>query len=255
MPWIISDTLTLIGRSVRHSIRSIDALMTAVTLPVLLLLLFVYVFGGAIQTGGGPYVDYVVPGIILLCAGFGSATTAVSVNQDMATGMVDRIRSLPIAGTALLTGHVVASVLRNAASTVIVIGIALAIGFDAGGDPLDWLGVAALLALFMTAISWLAAAFGLLARSAEAAGAFSFVVMFLPYLSSAFVPPATMPAGLQGIAEHQPVTPVVETLRALMSGGDADGHAAAAVLWCAGLAVVGCAAATALFRRRTAGGG
>jgi ABC-2 type transport system permease protein len=247
--WAASDSLALIARSVRHSIRSVDALLTAVMLPVMLLLLFVYVFGGALEPDGR-YVDYVVPGIILLCAGFGAATTAVAVNADMTTGVIDRFRSLPIAGAAPLTGHVVASILRNLLSTGLVLAVALAIGFDPSAGVLDWLGVLGVLLAFMAAISWLAAAFGLLARSAESAGAFSFFVLFLPYVSSAFVPPETMPTGLQAIAEHQPVTPIIETLRSLMLGTP-GGDALVALAWCLGFAAVGCAASALLFRRRT----
>ena len=144
MYWAINDSLTLIGRSVRHSVRSIDALLTAAMLPILILLLFVYVFGGAIQTDGD-YVDYVVPGIILLCAGFGSATTAVAVCQDMTNGVIDRFRSLPIAASSVLTGHVVASVLRNLVSTALVVGVALLIGFRPDAGVLGWLGAIAIL--------------------------------------------------------------------------------------------------------------
>jgi ABC-2 type transport system permease protein len=246
--WTASDSLALVGRSVRHSIRSVDALLTAVLLPVLLLLLFVYVFGGAIETDGR-YLDYVVPGIILLCAGFGAATTAVAVNGDMTTGVIDRFRSLPIAGSAPLTGHVIASILRNLVSTVLVLGVALLLGFDPTASALEWLGVLGVLLAFMAAISWLAAAFGLLARSAEAAGAFSFIVLFLPYVSSAFVPPESMPAALEAIARHQPITPIVETLRSLMLGTP-GGDALVALAWCFGFAAIGCAAAALLFRRR-----
>jgi ABC-2 type transport system permease protein len=246
--WAASDALALIGRSVRHSVRSIDALLTAVLLPVMLLLLFVYVFGGAIETDGR-YLDYVVPGIILLCAGYGAATTAVAVNADMTTGVIDRFRSLPIAGAAPLTGHVVASVLRNLVSTVLVLAVALAIGFDPTAGIGEWLGVLGLLVAFMTAISWLGAAFGLLARSAESAGAFSFFVLFLPYVSSAFVPPESMPAALEAFAQHQPITPITETLRALLLGTP-GGDGATAVAWCLGLAAVGAVAAAVLFRRR-----
>jgi ABC-2 type transport system permease protein len=246
--WSVSDSLALIGRSVRHSARSIDAVMVAVLLPVLILLLFVYVFGGAIDTGGR-YVDYVVPGIILLCAGYGSATTAVSVNQDMTTGVIDRFRSLPIVSSGVLTGHVVASVLRNLLSTVIVLGVALLIGFHPRAGVLDWVGVAGVLLAFMVAISWLAACFGLLASSAEGAGAFSFAIMFLPYVSSAFVPTDSMPAALQAIGDHQPVTPIVETLRGLMLGTPISSHAAVALAWCGGLAAIGVVSAGLLFRR------
>jgi ABC-2 type transport system permease protein len=246
--WAASDSLTMIGRSIRHSVRSVDALMVAVILPVVILLMFVYVFGGAIDAGGR-YLDYVVPGIILLCAGFGSASTAIGVCLDMTTGVIDRFRSLNIARSAVLTGHVVGSVLRNAFSTVLVLGVALLIGFRPTATVADWLGVLGLLLLFMTAISWLAACFGLLARSVEAAGAFSFVVMFLPYASSAFVPTDTMPAGLQAVAEQQPVTPIVDTLRGLMTDAP-GGDATIALAWCIGLTVAGWTAAALLYRRR-----
>jgi ABC-2 type transport system permease protein len=254
MYWAVNDAFTLIGRNVRHSVRSVDALLTAVMLPVLILLLFVYVFGGAIQTGGD-YVDYVVPGIILLCAGFGSATTAVAVCEDMTNGVIDRFRSLPIAGATVLTGHVVASVLRNVASTAIVVGVALAAGFSPDAGPLGWLGAIGVLLAFMFAISWLAAAFGLLASNLEAAGSFAFIVMFLPYVSSAFVPPETMPAALEAIARHQPITPITETVRALLMGGSAGGDAIVAVAWCAGGIAVGSVAAALLFRSRNRGEG
>ncbi len=244
----MADSLVFVSRSVRHSVRSIDAVMVAVLLPVLILLLFVYVFGGALQTPGA-YVDYVVPGIILLCAGYGSATTALSVNQDMTTGVIDRFRSLPIASSGVLTGHVVASVLRNLLSTVLVLAVALLIGFHPHASALDWLGVAGILLAFMTAISWIAACFGLLAKSPEGASAFSFAIMFLPYVSSAFVPTDTMPRALEWIGDRQPVTPIVETLRGLMLGTPAGGHAVTALAWCAGLAAAGIVSAGLLFRR------
>jgi ABC-2 type transport system permease protein len=244
----MADSLVFVGRSVRHSVRSIDAIMVAVLLPVLILLLFVYVFGGAIDVAGD-YVDYVVPGIILLCAGYGSATTALSVNQDMTTGVIDRFRSLPIASSGVLTGHVAASVLRNLVSTVLVLAVALLIGFHPHASALDWAGVAGILLAFMIAISWIAACFGLLAKSPEGAGAFSFVIMFLPYVSSAFVPTDTMPGALEWIGDRQPVTPIVETLRGLMLGTPIGNHAVAALIWCAGLAAIGIASAGLLFRR------
>ncbi|CCH29739.1 ABC transporter permease [Actinosynnema sp. NPDC047251] len=248
---MLRDSVTFIGRGLRHSARSVDALLVAVILPVVILLLFVYVFGGAIAVGT-QYVDYVVPGIILLCAGYGAGGTSVGVNSDMTTGVIDRFRSLPIAGSAVLVGHVVASKARNAVSTSLVLAVALLIGFRPTGGPLAWLGVAGVLLLFMVGVSWLAACFGLLARTPEAAGAFSFVVMFLPYLSSAFVPTDTMPAALRGVAEHQPVTPVIETLRGLMMSGPVGGSGVAAVLWCTAFTVVGGVGTALLFRRRTA---
>jgi len=248
--WAASDSLTLIGRNVRHTMRSVDALVTAVALPVMILLLFTYVFGGAIDAPGR-YLDYVVPGIVLLAAGFGSATTAVAVCEDLTTGVVDRFRSLPIAAPAVLAGHVVASVLRNLLSTGLVVVVALLIGFHPHAGVADWLAVAGLLLVFMTAISWLAACVGLVAGNAEAASAFSFVVMFLPYLSSAFVPTSTMPDGLRQVAEHQPVTPLVDAVRALTMGAPAGTDALTALAWWLAFAVAGCAGAVALFRARS----
>src|SRR5215470_11692240 len=213
----LRDAGIMIVRGVRLSARNTDALITSLVLPIMMMILFVYLFGGAINTGT-KYVTYVVPGVIMLCAGFGSATTAVSVSQDMTGGIIDRLRSLDVGGPAVLTGHVAASVVRNAASTLLVLGVALAIGFRPTAGPLEWLAVAGVLLAFVLAISALAAAIGLVAKSPEAANGFTFFVMFLPYASSAFVPVDTMPGWLQGFAEHQPVTPVIETVRGLLLG-------------------------------------
>ncbi|MCW6010989.1 ABC transporter permease [Micromonospora sp. CPCC 205371] len=247
----MSSALVMIDRSVRLSRRNLDALLTALMLPIMLMLLFVYLFGGAIETGT-KYVTYVVPGVIMLCAAFGASTTAVSVSQDVAGGIVDRFRSMDVGGVAFLTGHVVASVVRNLASTLLVLGIALIIGFRPAAGPLEWLAVAAVLLLFVFAVSWLSAAVGLLVRSAEAAGGFTFFVMFLPYPSSAFVPIDTMPGWIHGFAEHQPATPVIETLRGLMLGTDLGTAPWLALAWSGGILLVSVAAAGALFRRRTA---
>ena len=241
----------MIARCVRLSRRNVDAMITSLVLPILLMLLFVYLFGGAIATGTS-YVQYVVPGVVLLCAAFGAANTAVSVCQDMTGGIVDRFRSLDVPGHAILAGHVVASAVRNTVSTLLVFGVALLIGFRPHGGPLDWAAAAGVLLLFVLAISCLAAVAGLLASSPEAASGFAFAVMFLPYASSTFVPIHTMPSWLQGVARDQPVTPVVETLRGLLLGhpvGTGPWHALA---WCGGILAVSAAASGILFRRRTA---
>jgi ABC-2 type transport system permease protein len=246
----MSDALTLAARDIRLSLRQPDALLTALLLPVMLMLLFVYLFGGAIETGT-EYVTYVVPGVILLCVGFGAATTAVSVSQDMSGAIVDRLRAMDVGGPAILAGHVTASVIRNAVSTVLVFGVALLIGFRPTAGALDWLAVGGVLLAFALAMSWLAAAIGLVARSPEAANGFTFVVAFLPYASSAFVPVDSMPSWIQGFAEHQPVTPVTETLRDLLLGGAAGAEALTALAWCAGIFAVSVAASGALLSRRT----
>lgn len=246
----LRDSLTMVTRCVRLSLRTVDALILSLALPVMLMLLFVYLFGGAIDTGG-QYVTYVVPGVILLCVGFASAQTAVSVAQDMRGGIIDRFRSMNISGPAMLSGHVVASVLRNAVATVMVIGVAFAIGFRPTASLGEWLATAGILLAYMMAISWLAAAVGLLAGEPEAAAGFTFFVSFLPYLSSAFVPVETMPSWLQGVALHQPVTPVVESVRGLLLDLPVGAYAWQGLAWCAGIVAVSVAASAVLFRRRT----
>ena len=246
----LTHSLTMAGRGLRLTSRQLDAVLTSLALPVLLMLLFVYLFGGAIQTGTR-YVTYVVPGVLLLCAGFGASMTAVSVTTDMTGGIIDRFRSLDVSGASVLTGHVAGSMVRNLASTVLVFGVAFVIGFRPSAGPLDWLAAAGVLLLFILAISWLAAAVGLLARSPEAAGGFSFLAMFLPYPSSAFVPIETMPAWLHGFATHQPVTPVIETLRGLLLGLPVGTSPLRAVAWCLGILVASVAASGVLFRLRT----
>ena len=247
----LADWLTMAGRGLRLTRRNLDAVLTSLALPVMLLLLFVYLFGGAINTGTR-YVTYVVPGVLLLCAGFGASMTAVGVTTDMTGGIIDRFRSMDVAGASVLAGHVAASVVRNLASTVLVFGVAFLIGFRPSAGPLDWLAAAGVLVLFILAISWLAAAVGLLARSPEAAGGFSFLIMFLPYPSSAFVPIDTMPTWMHGFADNQPVTPVIETLRGLLLGTPVGASPGRAVAWCLGILVASVAASGVLFRRRTA---
>lgn len=248
---VLSDALTMVGRSIRLTRRQLDALLMSLMLPVMLMLVFVYLFGGAIQTGT-KYVTYVVPGVLLLCAGFGSATTAVSVSNDLTAGIIDRFRSMDISGTAVLTGHVVASAVRNLASTVVVFGVAFAIGFRPHAGPLAWPAAIGVLLAFVLAISWLSAAFGVLAKSTEAAGGMTFFMMFVPYASSAFVPIDTMPSWLHGFARYQPVTPVIETLRGLLLDQPVGNSPWLALTWCGGILVVSIALASVFFRRRTA---
>ncbi|MET9604583.1 ABC transporter permease [Streptomyces sp. NPDC006512] len=240
----------LAGRSLRISSRQPDVLITALMLPVMLMLIFVYFFGGAIDTGTA-YVTYVVPGAMLLCAGFGAASTAVSVADDMKNGIIDRFRSLDVGGVPILAGHVTASVARNLLSTALVLAVALAIGFRPQAGPLAFLAAAGLLLAYITAISWLAATLGLLAKSPEAAGGFTFLMMFLPYPSSAFVPIDTMPGWLHGFADHQPLTPVIESLRALLLDQPAGNAPYLALTWCAGILTLAVTLSAALFNRRT----
>lgn len=240
------------GRALRLGRRNLESLIMSVALPVMLMVVFVYLFGGALQTGT-KYVTYVVPGVMLLCVSFGSAMTAVSVAGDMTGGIVDRLRSLDVGGAAVLAGHVTASIARNVLSSAIVFGVAFAIGFRPHAGPAQWLAAAGILVLVIAAVSWLSAALGLLAGSPEAASGYTFLITFLPYASSAFVPIATMPSWLRGFAGHQPVTPITESLRGLLLDRPVGSAPWQAVAWCAGIAVVSIAAAAVLFRIKTRG--
>jgi ABC-2 type transport system permease protein len=248
--YAVQDSLTMVDRSLRHTVRNLESLLMSVILPVVLLLMFVYVFGGALDRTGG-YVNYVVPGIILLCTGYGAASTAVDVAQDVTEGIVDRFRSMPILSSAVLTGHVVASVARNTLATGLVVGVAFLAGFRPGAGPVDWLLAAGLLLLYVLAMSWVAVCCGLLARTVEGANGFTFIVLFLPYLSSAFVPTGTLKPALRAVAEHQPITPVTETLRGLLLGTPIGPYGWQSLAWCLGLLLVAYAGASVLFRRRT----
>jgi ABC-2 type transport system permease protein len=249
----MSDVLTMTARSFRLTSRQLDSLLTALALPVLIMLLFVGLFGGAIHTGTGTsYVTYVLPGVLLLCAGYGAAITAVSVSQDMAGGIIDRFRSMDVRGPAILAGHIAASIARNIASTILVFGVACLIGFRPHASLPGWLAAAGLLLAFILAISWLAAAYGLAVKSAEAANGFMFLVAFLPYASSAFVPVGTMPGWIQWFARNQPVTPVAQSLRGLLLGAPAGTAPWVALAWLGGILAVSLALSGALFSRRTA---
>lgn len=242
--------LTMTGRCLRLSRRDVDAVVTSMMLPVMLMLVFVYFFGGAINTGT-EYVDYVLPGILVLCACFGSSGTAIRVSEDMKGGIVDRFRSLDVGGTSILAGHVAASAVRNLLSTALVLGVGLLIGFRPSASAAGWAAAAGILLVFLVAFSWLSAAVGLLARTPEAAGGFTFLMMFLPYPSSAFVPVGTMPTWLHGFAESQPVTPLIESLRGLLHDQPVGSAPWQALAWCGGVMVVGVALAQVLFRVRT----
>ncbi len=243
----------MIARCLRLGWRNTDALITSLVLPIVLMLLFVYLFGGAIHTGSA-YKTYVLPGVLVLCAGFGSALTAVRVTEDMSGGVIDRLRTMNVGGTAMLTGHVVASAVRNAVSSALVLGVACAIGFRSGAGLTGWLGAAGLLMLFIVAISALSAVIGMLVRSAEAANGCTFAVLFLPYPSSAFVPIATMPTWIRGFARNQPVTPVIESIRGLLLSHPAGNAPWLAIAWCGGIVVASVAAALVLFQRRAGEG-
>lgn len=238
-----------VGRSMRHSLRDGESLLMAIMLPVMLMLLFTWVFGGALDATGG-YVDYVVPGIILICAGFGASSTAVYVANDMRTGIIDRFRTMPLRAGAVLTGHVVASLLRNLIATAVVIGVGVLVGFRPTATFWEWVAVGALIALYILAITYLFAAIGLASGSPEAANGYGFILLFLPYLSSAFAPVSTMPSWLQPIAGNQPITPIVETIRGLLMGTPLGSEPAWALLWCVLILVIAVVWGAWLFRRK-----
>jgi len=245
-----TEEAVFVARSLRHSLRDVEGLVMAVALPVMLMLMFTFVFGGAMDPSGH-YVDYVVPGIILTCAGFGASSTAVSVNTDMTRGIIDRFRTMPIRAGASLTGHIVASLARNLVATVVVLLVGLAVGFRPSAALPDWLLALALVTGYILAITALFATIGLAAASPGAASGYGFVLLFLPYLSSAFVPIDTMPAWLQPVAEHLPVTPIIDAIRALLLGMPLDGWDVLwSSVWCAGIVLVAAVWGAWLFRRK-----
>ncbi|WP_068021235.1 ABC transporter permease [Nocardia mexicana] len=238
----------MVRRCLRRTVRSRDTLLISVLLPVLIMLLFVYVFGGAIEVDM-PYIAYVVPGIVLLCTGFGASITATTVAQDVRGGAIDRFRTLPAFRQALLAGHVGEGVVRNLGVIGVLFLVALMLGFRPRAGFFAWLAVFGMVVLLVHAVTWIAVALGLLARNPEAAGGFTYAIMFIPYISSAFVPVATMPGWLRGFAEHQPATPVIGVVRGLLTGTPVGSAGLFAVLWCVALAALGFACAARLFER------
>ncbi|KRC53396.1 MULTISPECIES: ABC transporter permease [unclassified Nocardioides] len=234
----LHDTAALTGRSLRHVLRSPDTIITTAITPVAMLLLFVYVFGGAIDTGGVDYVDYLLPGILLVTVASGIAYTAYRLFMDVSGGIFERFQSMPIARSAALWAHVLTSVVANVIALVLVVLVALLMGFRSGAGVLAWLGVAGILVLFTLTLTWLAVIPGLTAKSADAVGGFSYPLIFLPFVSSAFVPTAGMPGPVRWFAEHQPVTAIVDTLRNLYAEQPVGDDIWVALAWCAGLLVV-----------------
>jgi ABC-2 type transport system permease protein len=245
----IAETRALVTRCVRLSRRDTEAAITAIALPIMIMLLFVYLFGGAINTGTA-YVTYVVPGVLLLCVGFGAGSTAMSVSRDMSSGVVDRFRSMDVRTGSLLAGQVVASLARNAVATALAVVVAVLIGFRPHAGALEWLAAAGVLALWVLALSWLSAAIGVLVKSPDATGGFTFFLSFLAYPSSAFVPIATMPAWLRGFARNQPITHVAESLRGLLLDRPLGAHVAYATGWSLTIVATSVLIASLAHRRR-----
>jgi ABC-2 type transport system permease protein len=247
----LGDTRVMIVRCVRMIMRDIDQLLMAILLPVMMMILFVYLFGGAIRTGQPEhYVSYVAPGVLVLCVTWGASQTGVSVGNDMNSGIIDRFRSMDVGGAALLTGHVVASLLKNLGSTALVLAIALAIGFRPHASAAEWAGALGILLAFILAVSWLSAVFGLITKSSAAASNFAFFMMFLPYVSSAFVPIATLPTWLRAVARNQPATPIVGSVRGLLLHQPVGSAWWLALAWCGGILLVSITGSRLLFQRR-----
>jgi ABC-2 type transport system permease protein len=246
----LGDTAVLTGRSLRHILRSPDTIVTTAIMPIALMLLFTYVFGGAIETGGVNYVDYLLPGILLITIASGISYTSYRLFLDMQGGIVERFQSMPIARSAVLWGHVLTSLVANVVSLVIVTGVALLMGFRTGASAGAWLGVFGILLLFTLALTWIAVIAGLSAKSVDGASAFSYPLIFLPFISSAFVPTDTMPGPVRWFAENQPVTSIVNTIRALFAQEPVGADIWIALAWCLGILVVAFVAAGALYRRK-----
>jgi len=249
---LFADTSVLLGRSMRHIFRSVDTIITTAITPVALMLLFVYVFGGAIRTDTDNYVDYLLPGIMLIAIASGIAYTAVRLFTDMQSGIFERFQSMPIARSSVLWAHVLTSLVANGLSLVIIVLVALLMGFRTSASLLDWLAVAGILALFTLALTWIAIIAGLSAKSVDGASGFSYPLIFLPFISSAFVPTETMPGPVRFFAENQPVTSIVNTIQDLFAQRPVGGDIWIALAWCLGILVFAYAFATAAYRRKTA---
>jgi ABC-2 type transport system permease protein len=246
------DTAVLLGRSLRHIARSPDTIITTAIMPIAMMLLFVYVFGGAIQAGPESYVDYLLPGILLITVASGISYTAFRLFLDIKGGIFERFQSMPIARSSVLWAHVLTSLVANLISLVIVVGVALIMGFRSGAGVPEWLGVTGIMFLFTLALTWLAVIPGLTAKSVEGAGVFAYPLMFLPFLSSAFVPTGTMPGPVRAFAENQPVTSIVNAIRNLFTEQPLGTDIWIALAWCAGILIVTSFFATAAYRRKIA---
>jgi ABC-2 type transport system permease protein len=246
------DTAVLLGRSLRHITRSMDTIITTTIMPIAFMLLFVYVFGGAIHTGSKPYVNYLLPGILLITIASGISYTAFRLFTDMRSGIFERFQSMPIARSSVLWAHVLTSLVANLISLVVVVIVALLMGFRSGAGALAWLEVAGILILFTLALTWLAVIPGLSAKTMDGASAFSYPLIFLPLISSAFVPTATMPGPVRAFADNQPVTSIVNTIRDLFTQQPVSTNIWIALAWCLAILVLAYTFAMAAYHRKSA---
>jgi ABC-2 type transport system permease protein len=246
----LGDTAVLTGRTMRHVTRSLDTIITTAITPIAIMLMLVYVFGGAIGTGTVSYVDYMLPGILLITIASGISYTALRLFMDMQGGIFERFQSMPIARSSVLWAHVLTSLAANVIALAVVVGVAVAVGFRSGAGVLAWLAVVGILILFTLALTWVAVIPGLTAKSVDGAGAFSYPLVFLPFISSAFVPTRTMPGPVRAFADNQPVTSIVNTIRDLLARQPAGTGIWTALAWCAGILIVGYIFAGISYRRR-----
>ena len=247
-----SDTRVLLGRSLRHILRSPDTIITTTITPIAMMLLFVYVFGGAISTGTDSYVNYMLPGILLITIASGIAYTAFRLFMDLKDGIFERFQSMPISRSSVLWAHVLTSLVASLISVAVVVVAALLMGFRSGAGVGAWLAIAGILTLFTLALTWLAVIAGLSAKTVDGASAFSYPLIFLPFVSSAFVLTATMPGPVRAFAENQPVTPIVDAIRDLYSERAVSSDIWVALAWCLGILAVAYAVAMLTYRRRLA---
>jgi ABC-2 type transport system permease protein len=248
----LRDTAVLTARSLTHIMRSPDTIITTAVTPIAIMLMFVYVFGGAIDIDGATdsYVGYLLPGILLITVASGISYTAYRLFLDMQGGLFERFQSMPIARASVLWAHVLTSLIANMVSLALVVGVAFIIGFRTGADIGGWLAVLGIMTLFTVALTWIAVIPGLTATSVEGAAAFSYPLIFLPFISSAFAPTESMPGPVRWFAENQPVTSIVDSIRAIFSGGTVDGELSVSLTWCLGILVVAFAFAMVTYRRK-----
>ena len=246
------DAAVLTGRSLRHISRSFDTIITTAVTPIAMMLLFVYVLGGAIDTGTDSYVTYLLPGILIITIASGIAYTAYRLFLDLTSGIFDRFHSMPIARSSVLWAHVITSLAANLVSVVVVVLVALIMGFRSSAGALAWLAVAGILILLTLALTWLAVIPGLTAKSIDGATAFSYPLIFLPFISSAFVPTETMPGPVRWFAENQPVTSIVNSIRNLFAGQPVGAELWIALGWCVGILVIAYLVSMATYRRKLA---
>ena len=246
------DTRVMLRRTLRHVTRSLDTIITVTIMPIAFMLLFVYVFGGAIQAGTGSYVNYLLPGILLIAIASGISYTTFRLFNDLQGGIFERFHSMPIARSSVLWGHVLTSLVSNAISVIVILLVALLMGFRSSAGALAWLAVAGILLLFTFALTWIAVIPALTATSTDGAVAYSYPLVFLPFISSAFVPTATMPGPVRAFAEHQPVTAIANTIRALFARQPVGNDIWVALAWCVGILLIAYAFAMVVYRRKDA---